>query len=174
MRESGCWSLSIAPESGDPMILKKIRKQFTLDQVRQVVKWCRELGILLHTNFMIGFPWETEDSVKRTIDFAMELDTEIVNFGRVFPLPGTDIYKYLKKNDLLIKELDSSDYGYYDKSPHFKLDHIDSCRLDALVKKAHRRFYFRPRKLWQISNALPLSNIVMMFRYAMSKKIIAP
>ena len=53
-REAGCDSVSFGVETGNPEMLKMIRKGITLDQVRHAVSLCREAGIIAHTSF-IGF-----------------------------------------------------------------------------------------------------------------------
>lgn len=108
MKESGCYALNLAIESGDPIILHKImRKAITLEMVRNVVKWCKELGILTLGYFVIGIPGETKGSMMRSFDFAKELLLDVVNVFIATPYPGSQLYqeclknKYLKSSELV-------------------------------------------------------------------------
>ena len=66
--------LSISAESAAQADLDgPIGKGQSLDAVRRVAAWCRELGVPLMSHFIIGFPWETPAHVTATLDLAWEL-----------------------------------------------------------------------------------------------------
>ncbi len=115
MKEAGCYYVSYGVESGSQKILDKvIEKRITLDQVRDVTRWCRELGIKRHANFMISFPEETIEDAQKTMDFMKELGGKI-NLGVSFILPGTRLEKVAKEKKLLPKDFSWSkkyDYKY--------------------------------------------------------------
>ncbi|MBZ5564281.1 MAG: radical SAM protein, partial [Acidobacteriia bacterium] len=56
MAEAGARLLIVGFESGDATILKNIKKGATLEMARTFVTKCRELGILIHGDFIIGLP----------------------------------------------------------------------------------------------------------------------
>jgi len=60
MAAAGCIGMKFGVESADQGILKRIGKPLDLDKARQVVRWCRELGITSHATFCLGLPGETE------------------------------------------------------------------------------------------------------------------
>ena len=70
MAEAGARLLIVGFESGDPQILKNIKKGATVEMARRFMKNCKELGIAVHGDFIIGLPGETKESIQRTIDFA--------------------------------------------------------------------------------------------------------
>ena len=59
-----------------------------------------EAGLLVHTNFMMGFPFETKKTRDRTIDFAMRLDSDSYSVSLATPLPGTKMWDIVEKNNL--------------------------------------------------------------------------
>ncbi|MCM2277008.1 MAG: B12-binding domain-containing radical SAM protein [Oligoflexia bacterium] len=76
MVASGCVALYLGIESGDQAILDRMKKRFTLNQARDAVGLLRNSGIRATASWIIGWPGETPDSVRRTVDFATELACE--------------------------------------------------------------------------------------------------
>ncbi|MEK7243823.1 MAG: radical SAM protein, partial [Thermodesulfobacteriota bacterium] len=90
MRESGCDSVSFGVETGNPEMLKLIRKGITRDQVRHAVSLCREAGIIAHTSFIVGLPGETCETLRETEEFAAGLDS-LYGYHFLAPFPGTTV-----------------------------------------------------------------------------------
>ena len=62
-------------ESGDPTILRNvIKKSQSLDQVRNAFRWAKDAGLQTMGFFIFGMPQETEETMEKTIKFALELD----------------------------------------------------------------------------------------------------
>ena len=74
MREAGCRLLIVGFESGDPQILKNIKKGATVERARAFAKDCHDLGLTIHGDFILGLPGETKESIRNTINFAKTLD----------------------------------------------------------------------------------------------------
>ena len=74
MREAGCRLLIVGFESGDPQILKNIKKGATVERARDFARDCHKLGLTIHGDFILGLPGETEESIRNTINFAKQLD----------------------------------------------------------------------------------------------------
>ena len=73
-REAGCAGMEIGSDSGVDEVLKRLRKGFTTDQIRQIHDLCKSAGIPDCHTFILGTRGETLDDVKRTLDFAVDLD----------------------------------------------------------------------------------------------------
>lgn len=76
MVESGCVALYLGIESGDDATLKRMNKGFTVEQVRRAVALLKTTKIKLTASWIIGWPGETADSVRRTVDLASELNCD--------------------------------------------------------------------------------------------------
>lgn len=98
MREAGCVRVKIGVESGSERILKQIRKGVTKRQIRRAVASIKEKGIPLTVYLMVGFPTETSDDVRDTIEFARELDAEYYSLSVLAPYYGTQIYEEAHHN----------------------------------------------------------------------------
>lgn len=144
MRAAGCHQILYGIESADPEILKNIRKPIDLEQTRKVVRLTQAAGIGVRTTFIFGNPGETVESMRRTIDFAKELEPDIVMFNILVPLPGTEIHKWAKEKGYL-RTRNWQDYDA--ANVMVELPTVASDEINRMYRTAHREFYFRPRYL---------------------------
>lgn len=141
MYKSGCRLVSIGVESGSQYMLEKMGKKITLDDVRRTVKTFKKAKIRIYNYFVIGLPWESEETAEETIRFAIELNSDFISFYTATPLPGSRFYDYAKENNLFDKETSfESAYFYPAVNTHF----LTKDRVFELHKSAIRRFYLRP------------------------------
>ena len=110
MRDTGCDSVSFGIESGNPEMLKRVKKGITLDQARAAVKICKEVGILAHASFMVGLPGESPETLRDTQEFSQSLG---IPYGYHFlaPFPGTTVREKIEEYDL---EILTDDWSRYD------------------------------------------------------------
>ncbi len=87
MKEAGCRLLIVGYESGDPQILKNIKKGATIDMAERFTANCKKLGLLIHGDFIVGLPGESRESIRKTIDFAKKLDNETIQVSIAHPYP---------------------------------------------------------------------------------------
>ena len=102
MREAGCRLLIVGYESGDPQILKNIKKGATVERARDFTRDCHDLGLTIHGDFILGLPGETKESIRNTIKFAKSLDMETIQVSIAHAYPGTEFYDYAKNNGFII------------------------------------------------------------------------
>lgn len=141
MYKSGCRLVSIGVESGSQYMLEKMGKHITLDDVRRTVKVFKKAKIRIYNYFVIGLPWETEDTVEETIRFAIELDSDFISFYTATPLPGTRFYEYAKEHNLFDTETSFENAYFY---PAVNTHTLSRDRIFELHKSAIKRFYLRP------------------------------
>jgi anaerobic magnesium-protoporphyrin IX monomethyl ester cyclase len=101
LKDSGCIALQFGIESGSQELLDQMRKDITLQQIEQAVKWATEAKITVACSMMIGMPEDTEKSIKQTIDFGIKLQETYKAAALVAcftPYPGT--YYYNHANEL--------------------------------------------------------------------------
>ncbi len=110
MKEAGCNCISFGIESGNPRMLKRIRKGITLDQARHAAAICKKVGILAHASFMVGLPGETHETLEDTERFANSLDI-VHGYHFLAPFPGTTVLEQIDDFDL---EILTDDWSLYD------------------------------------------------------------
>ena len=69
MAESGCEGVFLGIESASDVMLKKMSKTSRRRHYEAAVPMLRKHGIHAHANFIIGFPGETEATVRESIEF---------------------------------------------------------------------------------------------------------
>jgi anaerobic magnesium-protoporphyrin IX monomethyl ester cyclase len=112
MAESGCVELIFGIESGSQKILNNMNKGITTEQIRKAIKICQDAGIITMTNYVIGFPGETNKTLKETEEMIKELKSDIVDINIANPMPGTWLYDYCLKKGLT----NITDYKQYSRT----------------------------------------------------------
>jgi len=122
MREAGFRFLLFGLESANQKTLDKINKNLKVETIIESCISARRAGLYPHITIMFGYPWESYQDAKRTLelgkwllkkDYAYTMQATIV-----IPYPGTPLFKECKERSLLY----SLDWSYYDmKNPVMKL-----------------------------------------------------
>jgi radical SAM superfamily enzyme YgiQ (UPF0313 family) len=151
MKEAGCRRIIFGIESGVPELLKKINKNYTLEDVKRAVEISEKVGIQTVGLFMIGLPDEDEKMTYQTINFAKSLKLDFAKFAITVPFPGSKIYYDLKQKGKL-NRTDWENFTTFNPDPKklvVSTDKISPERLIELQRIAHRKFYFRIRVIFK-------------------------
>ena len=98
MREAGCRMVYFGLESGNNKILKKImHKNIKVQTAKNAVYTAKNTGLKTGAFFIIGYPEEKNETILDTIDFAVSLPLDYVSFTLPYPIPGTGLYKKVRK-----------------------------------------------------------------------------
>jgi len=91
------------------LILNNSKGRYNEDTVKNVVKKIHDCGINLCANFMFGLPGDTLDTMKKNLDFALELQCAFPSFFCTMAIPGSELYNCALKNN---SQLPDSWLGY--------------------------------------------------------------
>jgi radical SAM superfamily enzyme YgiQ (UPF0313 family) len=142
LKRNGCWRLSFGIESGDPKILSNMNKNISLSYASQILKFCRKIGIETRIFLILGSPYETRESIKKTIKIAKRLDPDIAQFSYFVPFPKTSDYNYIVQNKLPF----DSQYYFKNVYPDYhnleKLIYFPPEFSEKEIKKFHSLAYF--------------------------------
>ncbi len=144
MYEAGCRGIAYGIESGNQQVLDSMKKNETLDQMREVVAWTKQAGIHVTGYFMLGMLGETRATIHETMAFARELALDFHGFSLTTPIPGTELYDSALKAGLISG--DKIDLGEW--SLHTNANLTQDCSDDELLdfaNEAFREFYLRKR-----------------------------
>jgi anaerobic magnesium-protoporphyrin IX monomethyl ester cyclase len=142
MKETGLYLISLGIESGSDKVLRDMKKGTNVARIRESVKMINKSGIDIAGFFILGFPGETEETIKDTIRFSTELDLVRANYFTYLPFPGSESYKSLSASDEL-KDVDWE--NFYFMNAAYVPKGMKRKRLKNLQRFAFARFYLRPR-----------------------------
>jgi hopanoid biosynthesis associated radical SAM protein HpnJ len=149
MKEAGCRLMIVGYESGDPQVLKNIKKGATLDMALRFTQNARKLGLKIHGDFIVGLPGETRETLRNTIEFAKRLDVDTIQVSIAHPYPGTEFYDYVRKNNLITIDSMTDETGH--QLPNITYPGLDRGELVDWVEKFYGEYYFRPRAAWRVA-----------------------
>lgn len=138
MQRAGLVGIKFGVETGDVEMMKRIKKHLDLSKVKTAVEWCKELGIGVHLTFSFGGPGETHETAQKTIDLALELDPDTVQFSLMTPFPGTSMFEdAIEKGTLL-----TTDWSQFDGARYtvVKGEYLSRAELEETLREAHRRW----------------------------------
>lgn len=145
MRKAGCVRINYGIESGDPDILKILKKGITLEQAEKAVDIANKVGIETVAYFILGHPYETRETIKGTVNFARKLKADVVEFSIMTPFPGTELWRMIEEKRGGIKLLSEnwSEFAHYGHAV-ISVNDISPDDLLRYQRLAFREYYLRP------------------------------
>lgn len=103
MKEAGVVQFGMSVEHGDQEFLDSVvKKRLDIEEARVTCELAHEAGLLVHANFIMGFPFETQELRQKTIDFSKSLNADSFSVSLASPLPGTPMWDIVKKHNLFM------------------------------------------------------------------------
>ncbi len=165
MRDQGCWQIRIGIESGNQQVLDFIKKGITLEQIENVARWGRKLGLRVSGFFMIGHHIDTPQTIEETIKFATSLPLTDVIVTINTPIPGTQSYEKAQAYGTY-QEDDWTSLNYW--TPVFVPKNLTRELILKKQAEFYRRFYTRPSViLGQIAKIRSWAALKMMVKNAL-------
>jgi len=149
MKKAGCSRILYGCESASQEILDKMRKNGKVEDIANATRWTKDVGIDVHNCFIIGFPWDTRETVEKTIEYAYSLNAEFCQFGIATPLPGTQLLDLVEKEGSLVSKDDWSQHDGFSKAA-VSYDRgtnggLSQDAIERYATEAYRRYYLRPQ-----------------------------
>jgi anaerobic magnesium-protoporphyrin IX monomethyl ester cyclase len=140
MKKAGCWLVAFGIESANDEILKRIVKNTTNRETLKALEICKKNGLKTYCFFVIGFPWDTEETISDTFKLIVQSDIDYIEIHIATPYEGTELFRISSKLGL-IKE-SAIGHNYFSNPPAGTLS-LSREQLLALRKKGLKIFYLR-------------------------------
>ena len=97
--KAGCTQVFIGMESVNPQNLAaEDKKQNKVEEYRGIIKEWHDAGVLVHTGYIIGLPWDSKEQVAEDMRFLKdEVEPDQASFFMLTPLPGSHDHREMKK-----------------------------------------------------------------------------
>lgn len=155
MKRAGFYFTVIAVETADPDVSESLRRNVALDRVHDNIRMARRAGLIVSTFYIFGTPFDTLASMRRSADFALKSDANIVSIFFIIPFPGTDLYDMVVDSKKIDRDALNRCFSYTSMMPLFEANDWTRDDLVRITKRAYRKFYLSPRRILTNLFALP-------------------
>jgi radical SAM superfamily enzyme YgiQ (UPF0313 family) len=162
-RQAGAYQISYGMESGVQRILDAMNKKTKVEHIVEATRLTQKAGLAVHSSWVFGYPGETPESIEETIDLIVKLKPTTANVAMMRPYPETAAYHEAKEQGMLRGDWhpDAEDF------PWVQLPWVKSKEeLQAVVKKAMRRIYYRPHYVMAMGGEILRNANVTLAQYA--------
>ena len=116
-RKSGCDEMGFGFEAVTDSVLKKVRKQETVDQHREAVKVCKRNSVICKAFWMVGLPGQGWDEIEDIKKFMLKEKPDKWIVSLFSPYPGSDVYAHPDNYGVSWIDPDLSNYWNFPNSP---------------------------------------------------------
>ncbi len=151
---TGMYHCNLALETGSPRLQKFTAKAMNIQKLLDRGDYITSKRVYSSLLCMMGFPTETEEEIRMTIDVACASSFHAATFHAVTPFPGTPLYEMvLRDHPEKIAKLRYDDMDY--SGMRVNLTDLPDRTLFYYQRLAMRRFYMNPRRVARLLRAHP-------------------
>ena len=143
MKAAGCWMMSLGIETGDERLLAQHRQNPDLRLLADKLRLIKGAGLRTKGLLMIGLPGETEESVRRSMDYVFSLPIDDFNLAKFTPFPGSPIYDRIRELGTFDEDWEKMDCMHF----QFVTHGMTAGRLEELFQEFYRSHFRRPKVL---------------------------
>lgn len=137
LKKIGCYSLTVSIETASPRWQEKLQKNLNIERSMKNVAIAHSLGIITRGYFMVGFPGETKEEIKRTLKLARSNYFDMVSIFQVVPFEDTVLSQWAREE---YGEYDATKYAdYFAKKSIY--EEYTGLPLKSMVLMTYIRFY---------------------------------
>jgi radical SAM superfamily enzyme YgiQ (UPF0313 family) len=140
MKDAGCIGANCGIESGNDRVLKQMKKNITVQQVKDFYRNCRKVGLTAQGAIMFGNETETQEELVQTIDLMIHEDIHSIGGALLISYPGTEVYKRALANGQIedeyqyLKNLDFSDISFQGTFRNVQYLNVSNMADDVLFR----------------------------------------
>jgi radical SAM superfamily enzyme YgiQ (UPF0313 family) len=152
LRQAGAVFIAFAIETGSPRLQKLIKKNIQLDKIKENIEIARSLKLYTHGFFMMGFPGETREEMKMTVDFMLSSKLHTCSLFVVMPFEGTELGEISRAmGKVPVSEFSMT---YYTRE-FVNLTEVPSEEVNRVRRRAQLKFYLNPSRLFALARDFP-------------------
>ncbi len=149
LRANGLEMVKVGVESVDRAVLADSKRFFVQREAEvAAIRMLEGLGVRVTCFYMLGFPADTPDTCRATLDYACTLNTYGAQFSVFTPYPGTPAFEGFRDRLLTSRWEDFTQFQLV-----FRHDHLSPGEVRGLMADAYRRYYLRPAWMWRFARA---------------------
>jgi len=138
MAKANCNEVCFGVESGCQEILNALNKQVSPEQNENAIRWAKEVGMFVSVSVIIGYPGETKETVKQTLDLIHRVEPDDVWLCLPTPYPGTELRVLVEKLGWKM----SDDWTLYNTmNPIFENPNLPAEEISKMRKAFYNKFY---------------------------------
>ena len=151
MKDAGCVAIGYGIESGSQRILNNMNKKATVEQNYAAIEITKKVGIEIIVQTMFGYIGENEESIKETAGFCIRCGIKAGPLFPVVPLPGTDLYSYAIKHNLIKDEVKyhinlDSGYNFYSSVNLTQWTNSEFIKKRRQLRNKINNYYYKSHK----------------------------
>jgi radical SAM superfamily enzyme YgiQ (UPF0313 family)/MoaA/NifB/PqqE/SkfB family radical SAM enzyme len=140
LKAAGLYAVKYGVESAEQGLLDRIHKNMDIEKTERMIRFTKSLGIKTHLAFTFGLPGETAQTIQKTVDLAIKLNPDSVQFSITTPFPGTQYFDDLNERGYIVSRI-CSDYDGNSKSV---------LRTESLGPKELEKAKQYANKIWRV------------------------
>ena len=175
LRTANFETLELGVETGNPDVLREIKKGITLEQVEYAVALAKANGLKVWCKFILGHPNETHATIRDTIDFIAKINPHQLSVSIMTPFPGTPIHDMALRGEGGYRLL-SGGWEDFDKysSGVLELETVSLGQLKRHQLRCYVNLYLRNRRFLELVRLVVGNRAVgwEMLRSAVSRSLL--
>ncbi len=168
MRHAGFYYVNLAIESADQSVINKLGKRLDLTKVNEtldsLIKYDFRVGLL----FMMGMPFDTKESLVKTVEFASATKAHHAHFFVVTPFPGTELYEIVKKNSEKFFDYGKTPINFDVQEERFINSNLSNQELKHYHRLAYQKFYSPARIIKMITKMIRDGGLLADFHFLLN------
>jgi len=151
MKKAGCFRIWIGAESGSQKIVDHMDRRVDIDHVKETIQLTNSLGMESGTFVMLGYPTETMDDIKKTIQYLIDANPTQFTITKAYPIKGTSLYEEVQAKITTPLEWNKSTDRDIDFVRTYKSEFYNHAipyvlgKIDLALKKRKATFTIRKR-----------------------------
>jgi anaerobic magnesium-protoporphyrin IX monomethyl ester cyclase len=138
MQKAHCDEICFGVESGCQRIRDALKKKVSTEQIENAIKWAKEAGIFVTASIILGYPGETRETLKQTLEFVRKVEPDDVYLCHATPYPGTELRALVERNGWKMV----SDWKLYNTmNPIFEDPSLPAEEIALMRKRFYDKFY---------------------------------